>query len=124
MNKNHEAFFRTPMGRRLETIIRQPYHRYGYLLTSAMGQPAINGATWELDGPILAMPQAKRGHAKQACGALVGDIVIELGAKRALTKSGKARSARIKGSRAFTTGAVWVVEANALKAAAAPLGDD
>jgi hypothetical protein len=121
VNRNHEAFFRTPEGQRLEAIIRQPYHRYGYLLMSLTQQPAINAATWELDVRILAMPSAKRGHAKQACGALVGEIMLKLDAKRAVTKTGRPRSARIRASRAFTMGAVWVVDANALKAAASPL---
>lgn len=122
LNKNHEAFFKSPEGRRLEAIIRQPYHRYGYLLMSLTGQPAINAATWELDARILSLPSAKRAHAKQACGALVGGIMESLGAERGVTRTGRPRSARIRASRAFTMGAVWIVDANALKLAAGPLG--
>jgi hypothetical protein len=122
VNRNHEAFFRTPEGGRLEAIIRQPYHRYGYLLMSLIKQPAINAAAWELDARILSLPATKRGHAKQACGALVGDIMLNLGARRDVTRTGKPRSARLRGSRAFSMGAVWVVEASALKIAAGPLG--
>jgi len=121
MNKNHEAFFKTAVGQRIEVVLRQPYHRYGYLLLSFAGQPAIGAATWELDARIMVLPAAKRGHAKQACGALVGEIMVELGARRAVTRSGKARSARVRASQAFTMGAVWVVEASALEAASTPL---
>ncbi len=121
MNRNHEAYFKTPQGRGLEAVIRQPYHRYGYVLMSLIGQPAINAATWELDAQIAALPAAKRDHAKQACGALVGEIMMGLGATRAVTRSGRARSARIRASRAFTTGAVWIVPEEALAATAAPL---
>jgi hypothetical protein len=88
---------------------------------SLTNQPAINAATWELDARIASLPAAKRGHAKQACGALVGDIMVQLGANRARTNTGRPRSARIRGSDRFTTGAVWTVPRNALAAAAGAL---
>ena len=121
MNKNHRAFFGTPQGRVFEAIIRQPYHRYGYVLMSLTGQPAINAATWELDARIAALPASRRGHAKQACGALVGEIMIGLGATRAVTWTGRSRSARIRASKTFTMGAVWIVDQRLLASAAAPL---
>lgn len=122
MNQNHAAFFKKPVGRKLEAVIRQAHERYGFVLMSLTKQPAINAVTWELDPIIAGLPPSQRGHAKQACGALVGDIMInEVKAERATTRSGRARSKRIVGSRLFTMGAVWTVPSGALEAATRPL---
>lgn len=122
MNGNHRAFFRTPLGRQLEAILREPYQRYGYVLMSLVEQPAINAVTWQLDPLIGRLAPKQRGHAKQSCGAMVGEIMIdEVGARRAVTRSGRARSKRVRGSRLFRMGALWVVPANAHDDAVRPL---
>jgi hypothetical protein len=106
MNRNHSSFFRSQEGREFERIIRKRSEAYAAM--SLQGQPAICAAVPELDVEVERLPAARRPFVKQACGALVGNIITsELGGRRAVSKSGQPKSGRIKGSRYFTTGAIW-----------------
>jgi len=44
--------------------------------------PAIEAAAWELDGLLVTIAPVERNYAKQACGALVGELVQEDGGVR------------------------------------------
>lgn len=121
MNNNHRAFFATPEGRPFELVLRRPVHQYGYALLSTIGQPAIGAVAWELDPMLARIPKGRVGFVKQACGSLVGDIMQTNGASRATTRSGRARSARVKASRVLSMGAVWVMPTAAIARLAAPL---
>ncbi|MYZ47803.1 hypothetical protein [Propylenella binzhouense] len=121
MNSNHRAFFESDEGQPFAEVLGQPYHRYGYALMSVIGQPAIAAAAWELDPLLQALPQSRRGFVKQACGGFIGDLVQQFGGRRAVTRSGRPRSARVPASREISNGAVWELTPQALRTLAQPL---
>ena len=110
MNAGYIKLFETGIGVELAKSLRRPAHRLAYLILSRRGIPAIEATCWELDPLLLAIPKISRNYAIQACGALVGELIIEDGATRAKTRSGLPRSARVKGSHIINRAAVWNVD--------------
>lgn len=109
MNGGYEKFFLNGTGLKLARVLRRPLHLYGYILLSRRGVPAIEAAAWELDGLLLTIVPIERNYAKQACGALVGKLIVEVGGVRLLTRSNQPRRARVNGSNIFNMAAVWDV---------------
>jgi len=109
MNRGYLKFFASGVGVKIAGVLRRPVHRYGYILLSRRGLPAIEAAAWELDGLLATITPLERDYAKQACGALVGELVKKDGGVREITGSNQPRRARVRGSSIFNMAAVWDV---------------
>ena len=109
MNRGYVKFFGTDIGVKLAEVLQRPLHLYGYILLSRRGVPAIEAAAWELDPLLITIPPITRDYAKQACGALVGELVIAVGGVRQMTASNQPRRARVSGSSVLNMAAVWDV---------------